>query len=64
MQHACFSEKIGTTFIEFKTMVARLFRTFPGKVAEKFEKNLPFHNCRVKQLFQTPFIAKDNPYCT
>jgi hypothetical protein len=40
--------------------VARLFPTFPAKVAGKFEKILPLIKCLVKQLFQTPFRAKDN----
>jgi hypothetical protein len=40
--------------------VARLFRTFPAKVAGIFEKILPRNKSRLKQLFQTLFRAKDN----
>jgi hypothetical protein len=38
--------------------VARLFRTFPAKVAGKFEKVLLLNKCRVKQLLQTPLEQK------
>jgi hypothetical protein len=46
--------------VGFYSTVARLFRTFPAKVAGKFEKILLLQKCRVKQLFQTPFFAKGN----
>jgi hypothetical protein len=35
-----------------RNTVARLSRTFPAKVAGKFEKILPLNKCRVKQLFR------------
>jgi hypothetical protein len=53
--YACDISKMG-----IRITVARLFRNFPAKVAEKFEKILPLNKCRVKQLFLTPFIAKYN----
>jgi putative transposase len=38
--------------------VARLFQTFPAKVAGKFEKIRPLQKILCKATFQTPFVQR------
>jgi hypothetical protein len=41
-----------------KVTVARLFQTFPAKVAGKFEKIGPLQKILCKATFQTPFVQR------
>jgi hypothetical protein len=52
------TDDASTIKLLFPLTVARLFRTFPAKVAWKLEKILPLNKSCVKQLFQTPYRAK------
>jgi hypothetical protein len=51
---------LGLLVYKFEITVARYFQTFLANVAGKLEKILLHCKCRVKQLFQAPFAAKDN----
>jgi hypothetical protein len=50
------SDKMPLKKVITKNTVARLFQTFPAKVAGKFEKIRPLRQILCKATFQAPFV--------